>query len=325
MTDYKLSSWSDFRANIGLQDVNNELDERTNRIFKTLRDIASLSYSNTELGNKIRVLKNDWYSATDQYERTVLHLAALNGNTRLVVGLVHCGARINARDGIGQTALTLALHKEHFSTAKKLIENGATLENELFFDTIPPLQIARVKGNEFMSSLIEEKIEKEKEIKKYFASYFKPSSSSECTGDAAASEERGIPNYGRLLDINVGDQKNTVTVQGCANRCPDMYGCHTPGGGDFHARDYVWHVTERVMKRPTVNPKSFKSKFKENNYNNNEEALLEYDTGVSLAMIKSYQESTFFPTSEQLSECKATTGNHNDILLEKFEEWIEDL
>ena len=42
-------------------------------------------------------------------------------------------------------------------------------------------------------------------------------------------------------------------------------------------------------------------------------------------MIKSYQESSFFPTSEQLSECKATTGNHNDILLKKFEEWTEDL
>ena len=96
MTDYKLSSWSDLRANVGLQQVNKELDERTNRIFKTLRDITSVSCSNAELCNKIRDFKNDWYPATDQYERTVLHLAALNGNTRLAVGLVYCGARINA-------------------------------------------------------------------------------------------------------------------------------------------------------------------------------------------------------------------------------------
>ncbi len=177
MTDYKLSSWSDLRANVGLQQVNKELDERTNRIFKTLRDITSVSCSNAELCNKIRDFKNDWYPATDQYERTVLHLAALNGNTRLAVGLVYCGARINARDGIGQTALTLALHKEHFNTAKKLIENGATLENELYGNTIPPLEIARVKENEFLISLIEEKIKKEKEIKNYFASYFKSSGS----------------------------------------------------------------------------------------------------------------------------------------------------
>ncbi|CAB3997120.1 Hypothetical predicted protein [Paramuricea clavata] len=77
------------------------------------------------------------------------------------------------------------------------------------------------------------------------------------------------------------------------------------------------------MKRPTVNPKSFKSKFKENNYNNNEEALLDYDAGVSLAMIKIYQKSAFFPSSEQLSKCKKTTGNHNAILLQTFQEWTD--
>ena len=164
MADYKLYSWSDLHANVGLQEVNDELDERTNRIFKTLRDITSVSHSNTELYNKIEGFKNDWYQATDQYERTVLHLAALNGNTRLVVGLIHCGARINARDGIDQTALTLALHKEHFNTAKKLIDNGASFENKLFSDTIPPLEIVKLKENEFLTSLIEEKIEKEKEI-----------------------------------------------------------------------------------------------------------------------------------------------------------------
>ena len=71
MTDYQLSSWSDLRANVGLQEVNNELDERTNRIFKTLRDITSVSYSNTELCKKIQNFKNEWYPATDQYERTV--------------------------------------------------------------------------------------------------------------------------------------------------------------------------------------------------------------------------------------------------------------
>jgi hypothetical protein len=46
-------------------------------------------------------------------------------------------------------------------------------------------------------------------------------------------------NVARKLNINVGDQKNTVLVQGCANRCPDVYGCHTPGGGDFHCCGYV--------------------------------------------------------------------------------------
>ena len=71
---------------------------------------------------------------------------------------------MNTQDGICQTALTLALHKEHFNTAKKLIDNGASFQNELFSDTIPPLEIVKLKENEFLTSLIEEKIEKEKEI-----------------------------------------------------------------------------------------------------------------------------------------------------------------
>ena len=53
MTDYKSSSWTDLRANIGLQEVNSELDERINRIFKTLCGITSVSHSNIELNNKI--------------------------------------------------------------------------------------------------------------------------------------------------------------------------------------------------------------------------------------------------------------------------------
>jgi hypothetical protein len=56
MTDYKSFSWSDLRANVGLEGVNKELDERTNGIFKTLRDITSMtmSTSNVELYNKIK-------------------------------------------------------------------------------------------------------------------------------------------------------------------------------------------------------------------------------------------------------------------------------
>jgi ankyrin repeat protein len=81
-----------------------------------------MSTSNVELYNKIKEFRGTWYPATDQYDRTVLHLAALNGNTKLVVGLINSGARINARDGIDQTALTLALHKEHFNTAKKTVD-----------------------------------------------------------------------------------------------------------------------------------------------------------------------------------------------------------
>ena len=80
-----------------------------------------------------------------------------------------------------------------------------------------------------------------------------------------------------------------------------------------------WHVVEKVLKRPTVNPTSFKMKFKDNNYNNNEEALLDYDDGLSIAMIKSFEKSTFFPTTSEMEKCLRETESHNKILLEIFQ------
>jgi hypothetical protein len=75
-----------------------------------------------------------------------------------------------------------------------------------------------------------------------------------------------------------------------------------------------WHVAEHVMKRPTVNLYLFKQKFKNNNYNNNDEALLDYDDGISIAMMKSFQESEFFPSDTELQDCLITNQSHNDIL-----------
>ena len=160
-----------------------------------------------------------------------------------------------------------------------------------------------------MISLIEKRIEGEEFIFRHTNSFL---CSSGDNHDIEIENDDNIAsrkNFSRALNINVGDQKNTVLVQGCANRCPDVYGCHTPGGGDFHNRGYVneciariagpggfWHVTEKIMKRPTVNQTSFKKKFKDNNYNNNEEALYHYDDGLSIAMVKSFQKSTDFPT-----------------------------
>ncbi|KAJ7387577.1 hypothetical protein OS493_000911 [Desmophyllum pertusum] len=182
-------------------------------------------------------------------------------------------AEVNVKDGIGQTALTLALHKSHDVTASFLIEVGSFLQEEYFNSTVCPLDIAKVKHNIPMEELIK-----------------------------------------------------------------NVYGCHTPGAGDFHNRGYInesvariagqsgfWHVVEKVMKRPTVNPTSFKLKFKDNNYNNNEEALYDYEDGLSIAMLKVFQESEFFPSEAELKQCYKENGCHNQILITKYYEWLQDI
>jgi hypothetical protein len=251
--------------------------------------------------------------------------------------LVLAGAEINLQDGIGQTPLTLSLHNSHDAAARFLIDIGSVLQQEYFENTVCPLDIAKTKNNVTMTEHIERKLVEAETINKRISSCFSELVNLSSTMEMEEPNDQ-VNKFPRALNINVGDQKNTVTIQGCSNSCPDIYGCHTPGAGDFHNRGYVnesvariagqggfWHVVERVMKRPTVNPASFKMKFKDNNYNNNEEALYDYEDGLSLAMMKSFQASKCFPSNKELEECLRDNGSHNSILLEKYDKWLEGI
>ena len=88
----------------------------------------------------------------------------MNGNTRLVCGLTYSGCPVNIRDGIGQTPLALALHMDQTVTAKFLLETGASVRNTFFLNTIPPLEIVKLKDDGMMISLIEKKIKEEEEV-----------------------------------------------------------------------------------------------------------------------------------------------------------------
>lgn len=78
-----------------------------------------------------------------------------------------------------------------------------------------------------------------------------------------------------------------------------------------------------MLKRPTINPASVKKTFKDNNFNNTEEVLLDYDDSLSIAMIKEFQNSEFFLMQEELGKCLLKNKSHNKILLEKFKAWMD--
>ena len=94
-------SWSELVSKIGVPEVNAELDKRFKAIFETLRGLTSAYTSDSSLTERVMALKDEWLAAQDQYKRTVIHMASLNGNTRLVCCLIYSGCPINIRDGIG--------------------------------------------------------------------------------------------------------------------------------------------------------------------------------------------------------------------------------
>lgn len=334
-------NWAELLSKIGITEVNEELDRCTKQVYDGLRHLASVCTSNENLTARLKSQYGEWSPVRDQYLRSVLHLAAFQGNTRLVKCLVFACAEVNLTDGIGQTPLTLALHLGHNATAYFLIANGATLQKEYFPDTVCPRDIAVSKENTQMVEAIDAKLSEDEHIYEQISVCFEeqaPIVNPDNPMEVDAASAQGDKKFSRVLNINVGDQKNTVTIQGCANSCPDVYSCHTPGAGDFHNRGYLnesvarlagqggfWHVVEHVMKRPTINPNSFKSKFKDNNYNNNEEALYDYEDGLTIAMMIEFKASKYFPSNKQLRHCLLLTGSHNEILLEKWEEWLHSI
>ena len=207
------SEWAELINNISLKKANEELDRRTKQVFDGLRRLASVCMVDENLLSRIEAQYDVWAPARDQYLRSVQHLAAFEGNTRLVKCLVLAGAEINLQDGIGQTSLTLALHKSHDAAAHFLIEIGSVLQQEYFENTICPLDIAKTKDNVTMTEHIERKLFEEESIKKHVSSCFRrlvgdPNQTMEV--DPIVIEQDNT--FSRVLNINVGDQKNTVTI-----------------------------------------------------------------------------------------------------------------
>ena len=101
----------------------------------------------------------------------------------------------------------MALHNGHTITAKVLLDCGASVRVELFKDTVPPLEIACVKGDNIMFNLMEQKIREEDQIINHINSFYE--NMSEESG-MVGTEEDGGPNIARVLNINVGDKKHCL-------------------------------------------------------------------------------------------------------------------
>lgn len=164
--------WAILIANIGIKAVNEVLDARMERLFVALQELASITSRNSDLVNRLEAQREEWHPAKDQFERTVLHLAASHGNTKLVRCLVLAGAHINDKDGIYQTPLTLALHNNHMITSKFLVEIGSSVADDFFQNTASPLEVAKVKKMDPIVNMIERRRLDEKNVSRFLATHF---------------------------------------------------------------------------------------------------------------------------------------------------------
>ncbi|MDR0758840.1 MAG: ankyrin repeat domain-containing protein [Treponema sp.] len=82
------------------------------------------------------ILTAESVQAVDDGGRTILHLAALEGDAASVAAILKAGAEVNKRDKAGKTPLDLAFtntqRKNYAETAEKLIREGGTSESPIY-------------------------------------------------------------------------------------------------------------------------------------------------------------------------------------------------
>ncbi len=102
-----------------------------------------------------------WTINDEQFdqESTLLHIAAYNGQLKIVKYLIENGAKVDEKDPDGWTPLPLAAGNGHLEIVKYLIENGADV-NAVEKDKWTALHLATKNGHlKMVKHLIEKGIE----------------------------------------------------------------------------------------------------------------------------------------------------------------------
>ena len=83
-------------------------------------------------------------------------------------------------------------------------------------------------------------------------------------------------------------------------------------------------VAQRVMNRAKVTDEAFgDKKFQHENLNRIDEAVRDVAMAYGIAAVQTFKESEFFPSHESLVCYEKAHGNHHELLLSSFKEWIE--
>ena len=333
-----------------------QMVKQQERNMKKIVDFLEKGVADMSLEQSVSFVKchsGMWSSLKDDYNRSALHIFVEKGNIKCVESLLICGACVNSGEGCGVTPLMIALMRKNVEMTKLLLKYEARVWG-LFSGHLPtPMEIcqklqhdelmevvrnvytqeemqSRAHAMEFLNTgeQVHELIQNDEAVKTSF---------SEQSGASLSFSDKSATTTARDKIITVGDVKTTVTTRGLKNRSPDEFGVFEETPGDFHALAYVmeclarvfglagfYYTARQILGRLKVTPNSFENMFKEENYERNFEALVDFYWGVGLAMVKKFEQSNFFPEIETIEKCESENGNANILVLARFKEWILD-
>ena len=279
---------------------------------------------------------------TDHLGRSILHCAVENGNISLVKTLLSAGLNINVQEGCGATPLTIAVLKREADMCQLLVENFASVSGALYSNMPSPIEMAEVMElDEIVTNFEHELIENEyiHGIMGDVSTYHHIDPTSEKSADSSDNDEAEM--YNRSVHVQfptavVGDQGTCKVTRSTKNRSQAAFKWVAEIPGDLHTKGYLCeaaykvqkigvflYLVNNVMKRAKVTEEAFKSrKFQHQNLSRIQEAVRDGVMALGLAAMHNFKKYEKFPTKEKLDEHLASAGNHNELILQCFKDWL---
>ena len=136
--------------------------------------------------------------------------------------------------------------------------------------------------------------------------------------------------------VIVGDQGTCKILRSAKNRSQEAFKWVAEVPGDLHTKGYLCEaaykaqksgvflcVVNKVMKRPKVIDEAFRArKFQQQNLQRIQEAVRDGAMSIGLDAVQNFNISEDFPSKEDFDEQLTLSGNHNDIPLKSFKQWL---
>jgi hypothetical protein len=125
------------------------LNQNTQNLFTLLRKYVSDPEEKDKIFEQVQALlkQNIDIKHKDEHCQNALHLAASNGDTRIIEALIESGADLNSQDDQGQTPICIAIIAGQTEIVKKLIEKNARLDTKNIYGN-NTLHIASTSGKD---------------------------------------------------------------------------------------------------------------------------------------------------------------------------------
>ena len=285
----------------------------------------------------------------DKFERTVFHAAVEEKRYTLVNILLSSGTNPNVKEGCGATPLTIAVLNSDFAMCKILVQNFAEYEGEMFGSFPTPLEMATAMEAEEIVNLF-------KTTSTYWecpvVSLIQNDTCNELVSVAETLDEKmddsGSNNSEDFIYKRSECKKFPTAVVGDVGTCKNnrsvrnkdcaRHGWCTEIPGDMHAKGYLCEAAFKahgsgglhkllsdVMKRPKLTKEAFKKrKFQDNNLNRIIEGVRDASQSYGMAAVLAFERSSLFPSRDELKRTLQKYGNHNNILLQRFKEWLKN-